>query len=211
MKKLLINLVAFTALTVNGQSKFQLLSPDKTIRIEIQMLTRLSYSVFVDDKKILDQSVIDMNLTDGRSLSHDFKKTIEFNRSVHEIIVAQVPYSRKNIPDEFNETLLQFNNHFAVIFRAYNDGVSYRISTSFKDSFFVSGETAGFRFANNTHAYAPLIQKRDDQDIFHTSFEELYQYKKLDSLSGKDFMYSPVLLKTTNEIFVALTESDLDD
>ena len=35
--------------------------------------------------------------------------------------------------------------------------------------------------------------------------------KILDSLSGDDFMYSPVLTKTSGELFVALTESDLDD
>jgi alpha-glucosidase len=56
-----------------------------------------------------------------------------------------------------------------------------------------------------------VIQKREGLDVFHTSFEELYPYKSLDSLSDKDYMYSPVLIKTPNEIFIAITESDLDD
>ncbi len=212
MKRLLILcLTVFGGLIGRGQSTIKLSSPDKTIRIEMETAKQLSYSVFVDDKKILDESVIDMKLSDGKSLSSNMKTVKETSRSVHETIVAQVPVSRKYIPDEFNEVNLQFDNGFGVIFRAYNDGVSYRIRTSFKDSIFVTKETAGFQFANNAHAYAPLIQKRDDQDVFHTSFEELYPYKNFDSLSDKDFMYSPVLVKSSNGIFVAVTESDLDD
>ena len=171
----------------------------------------MSYAVFVDDKKILDESPIDMKLADGRNLSDDIKIIKSNTRTVHETIVAPVPVSRKYIPDEFNELSLQFSNRFAVIFRAYNDGIAYRIRTSFPDSIFVSRETAVFHFTRNTHAYAPIIQKREGLDVFHTSFEELYPYKNLDSLSESDFMYSPVLVKTSDEIWVAVTESDLDD
>ncbi|HSZ32506.1 MAG TPA: glycoside hydrolase family 97 protein [Puia sp.] len=212
MKKfLLLCFAIYAGLITNGQSLIQLLSPDKNIRIEIQTFNRVSYSVFIDDKKILDECVIDMKLSDGESMSKNMKVVKKTSRFVNETIVARIPVSRKYIPDIFNELILQFNNRFAVIFRAYNDGVSYRITTSFNDSIFVTGETAIFQFNKNTHAFAPVIQKRDDQDVFHTSFEELYPYKNLDSLTDKDFMYSPVLAKTSDEIFVALTESDLDD
>ena len=155
--------------------------------------------------------MIDLNLSDGRSLSVGKKKFAKNERSVREIIVAQIPVSRKYIPDEFNELSIQFSNHFAVIFRAYNDGIAYRIRTSFSDSITVIKETAAFKFMENAHAFAPVIQKREGQDVFHTSFEELYPYKKLDSVSGNDFMYSPVLVKTHDNIWMAITESDLDD
>ncbi len=212
MKRFFLPWVAiFTGFITNAQQKLRLLSPDKTIRIEIQTVNRLSYSVFVDDKKILNESEIDMKLAGDKSLSRDMKLIKKSSRSVHETIVAEVPVSRKNIPDKFNELSLQFKNRFAVIFRAYDDGISYRISTSFNDSIIVSQETAYLQFTQKTYAYVPLIQKREDRDIFHTSFEELYPYRILDSLSDKDYMYSPVLLKTPDGIFVALTESDLVD
>ena len=197
--------------TIQGQSGYQLFSPDKTIHIGVNTNGRLSYSVTVDGRKIMDGSGIDIRLGSGASLSGNLNRIKQSTRSVHEIIVAQVPVSRKYIPDEFNELVLSFANGFAVVFRAYNDGVAYRIQTTIPDSIIVSGETAIFQFTSNTHAYAPLIQKREGLDVFHTSFEELYPLKNLDSLSGNDFMYSPVLTKTSGELFVALTESDLDD
>jgi alpha-glucosidase len=211
MKKII--LFVFAALIVIksfASEKLQILSPDKTIRVEITAANKLSYAVFVDDKKILDSCLIDMQLLNGFALSNNLKIKSTKTRSVNEMIVAQVPVSRKNIPDVYNELAINFKNNFSVIFRAYNDGVAYRIATTLKDSVKIENETAQFHFSNDAHAYAPIIQKRADQDIFHTSFEETYSYKLLDSLSGNDYMYNPVLINTDN-IKVAITESDLDD
>ena len=204
-------LATFVGLTVNGQPKLQLLSPDKTIRVEIKTSGRLSYTVFVDEKKILDESEIDMTLENGRNLSGDMKIIRKNSRRVKEIIVAQVAVSRKNIPDEFNELTIEFASGFSIFFRAYNDGVAYRIRTSFQDSIVVLSEKALFKFMPAAHAYTPIVQKREGLDVFHTSFEELYPYRNLDSVSVNDYMYSPVLVKTVNDIYVAVTESDLDD
>ncbi len=92
---LLFCLVVFIGLDGNAQKKFQFLSPDKSIRVEIKAEGLLKYSVFVDDKKILNDCLIDMKLANGNSLSANMKKVKEMARSVHETIVAQVPYQPK--------------------------------------------------------------------------------------------------------------------
>src|SRR5207249_2241529 len=130
---------------------------------------------------------------------------------VSEFIVSPVPDIRKNISNIYNELLIQFNQNFSVVFRAYNDGVAYRIISKFKDSITIKNETAIFQFTNGAHVFAPLIQKRENLDIYHTSFEELYQYKSLDSLAYKDIMFSPALVSSADNIKIALTESDLLD
>jgi alpha-glucosidase len=164
-----------------------------------------------DDQPIISNGSIDMQLSNEIFLSYTMRIKSTKTKTVNETIVAQIPVSRKNIPNNYNELTIQFKNNFAVIFRAYNDGVAYRIATSFKDSITVVNETADFNFVNGAHAYASIIQKRPDQDVYHTSFEELYPYKSLDSLSYNDYMYSPVLVNTADNIKVAITESDLDD
>ncbi len=223
MKRLLLLFVFACTMAKNfAQQQFQLLSPDKTIKLEIQTGNQLMYSVFIDDKKIISNAIIDMQVAQMLpkalsmqspiiSLSKDLKIKSTKTKNVNEIIVAQIPVSRKNIPDVYNELTINFKNNFAVIVRTYNDGVAYRIATSFKDSVIVQSETAQFTFANNAHAFAPVIQKREGVDIYHTSFEELYPYKLLDSLSANHLMYSPVLINTSDNIKVAITESDLDD
>ena len=125
-------------------------------------------------KRYLDSSLIDMQLPNNIALSNNLKIKSTKTKNINEIIIAQIPVSRKNIPDVYNELTINFKNNFTVIFRAYNDGVAYRIATSFKDSIIVQNETAQFNFKNDAHAWAPIIQKREDQDVFHTSFEETY-------------------------------------
>lgn len=211
MKKLiLLFIVSWVTLETFAQQQFQLASPDKTIQLSVQTNDQLTYSVFVDDKRIIDSSLIDMLLVNGIALSNNLKIKSTRTRSANEMIVAQVPVSKKYIPDVYNELAINFKNNFSVIFRAYNDGVAYRITTSFKDSIIVQNELAQFNFTNEAHAWTPIIHKRDNVDVYHTSFEELYPYNTLDSLSNNDYIFNPVLINT-NDIKVAITESDLDD
>src|SRR5690606_32298163 len=107
----------------------------------------------------------------------------------------------------YNELTLAFSNRFGVIFRVYDDGVAYRITSRFKGEVVVSEERATFNFPGGYRAYAPIIQKREGQDIFHTSFEELFTFKALDSLRSNDQMYSPVLIAAAENIKVGIIES----
>ncbi len=212
MKKIiLLFIIAYTANKNFAQQPLELLSPDKTIRVEINTYDQLTYSIYVAGKKIINESIIDMQLSNNIALSNNRYIKSAKTKSVNETIIAQIPVSRKNILNNYNELTITFKNNFAVIFRAYNDGVAYRIATSFKDSITIINETARFNFTEDAHAYAPIIQKREGLDVFHTSFEELYPYKALDSISYNDYMYSPVLVNTNDNIKVAITESDLDD
>jgi alpha-glucosidase len=185
-------------------------SPDKSIHVTVNTNRSLTYSITIDNKKILEPSVIDMQLTDGKKLSDDLSVQSTKRNSVNQFIEQIVPYQQKNIPDVYNELVIQFRKNFSVIFRAYNDGVAYRIVSRFKDSITVKNETAIFNFINGANIYAPLIQIREGLDIYHTSFEENYQYKSLDSLSSNDEMFSPALV-SFDEIKIAITESDLLD
>ncbi len=211
MKKYLFIIPAFIFSVNSFCQSFKLLSPDKTIKVFIQTTSQLTYSIFTDDVQIIDASPIDMQLSNNISLSKALNIKSTKTKSISETIVAQIPVSRKSIPNIYNELTIQFKNNFAVIFRVYNDGIAYRIATSFKDSITVINETAQFNFENTTTAYAPVVTKRPDQDVFHTSFEELYQHRSLDSFSANDYMFTPVLTSTANDIKVAVTESDLDD
>lgn len=211
MKNFLLLMILITGMHSYSQEKFQLLSPDKTICVNISAKDKLTYSINVDNKNIIHDANINMQLKNGIELSDGLTKISTKTKSVDETIIAQVPVSRRLIPDVYNELVILLKNNFTVVFRAYNDGIAYRIKTGFKDSVTVQDETATFPFSDHSFIWAPIIQKRDGLDIFHTSFEETYPYKYLDSISNTDFMYSPVLVNTTGNIKVAITESDLDD
>ncbi|HXL58043.1 MAG TPA: glycoside hydrolase family 97 N-terminal domain-containing protein, partial [Chitinophagaceae bacterium] len=197
--------------TIKAEDSLHVSSPDNSICVTIGTKKILTYSISVDDKIILEPSVIDIELINGKKLSGNLSVQSTKLHDVNEIITSPVPDIRKNIPDVYNELLIQFEQNFSVAFRVYNDGVAYRIISRFKDSITVKNETAIFQFTNGDCVFAPLIQKREGLDIYHTSFEELYQYKSLDSLSLNDVMFSPALVLSSDNIKIAVTESDLLD
>ena len=207
----LIIFCSFFSFTLEAADSLTVLSPDKSIHVTINTNKSLTYSITIDNKKIIEPSVIDMQLTDGKKLSDYLSVQSTKYNSVNQFIEQIVPYQQKNIPDVYNEVIIQFKKNFSIIFRVYNDGVAYRIISRFKDSITVKNETANFNFIKGANVYAPLIQKREGLDIYHTSFEELYQYKSLDSISSTNEMFSPALVSTMDNIKIAITESDLLD
>ena len=86
-----------------------------------------------------------------------------------------------------------------------------QIETKFKDSIFIQNEIADFNFPTTTQGWLPLIHKRDDSDLFHTSYEEPYPLSILDSLNENNLAYNPVLLFPNDGPKIAITESDLLD
>ena len=186
-------------------------SPDKTVEVNISVGKELRYEVLMDSKPVVNPSVIDMQLISGQQLSAGLRIRTQKRSTVDETIISPVPEKRKQIPNSYNELILGFTNKFGVIFRVYNDGVAYRITGNFRNDILVKSESAVFNFPQGYHAYAPIIQKREHQDIFHTSFEELFAYKTLDSLAADDLMYSPVLIEGAGSIKIGIIESDLRD
>ncbi len=195
-------------LPIRAQDVF---SPDRQLKLSIQLGTKIQYSIFYKNELILSPSTIDMMLADGKKLSDKLAKPKVTTRSVNEIIMSPVPEKRRQIPDMFNEITFRFSNSFGVIFRVYNDGVAYRITTSFKDSIFVQNEVAEFNFPDNPKVYFPEVAKRGNQDKYHTSFEEPYQIKPLDSLTVNNLCFTPLLIAPENTPKIVVTESDLEE
>jgi len=70
---------------------------------------------------------------------------------------------------------------------------------------------ASFNFPANHLFYYPEVVKRDNTDIYHTSFEEPYQLRPLDSLTSANLCFTPVLVAPANGPKIIITESDLED
>ena len=194
----------------SAADSLSLSSPDKSIQVSVKMDNAISYMVSMDKKIIVLPSVIDLTMGDGKRMSDLLFIQSKKITTVDQVITAAVPVQRKTIPDQYNELTIQLKQPFNLIFRVYNDGVAYRIATRFKDSVIIKNETALFRFANGSTLIAPVMQQRDQEDKYHTSFEELYQIRSLDSMLENNMMFSPLLVDEGN-IKIGLTESDLED
>ena len=208
---LLIALFLFPCLEGRPNDTLRVCSPSGKICVKVWMGTQLNYTISFDNKTILQASAIDLLLDNNRALSVNNAIRNSSIKKINEQIIAPVPEKRKIIPDIYNLLSIHFKQPYQVEFRVYDDGVGYRISTSFKDSIYIKNEMATFVFPGSPSAYWPAVEKRKDADIFHTSFESEYPLKKLDSIAAGNLAYSPILVVPETAPRIAITESDLED
>ncbi len=187
-------------------------SPNGKIAISIDNTNGLNYTVKFDNNTVVNNSAIDLVVKEKQSLSNAASVIKQIKHTqIKSIIKVPVADRRKIIVDQYNELVIQFKAPYTLYFRAYDNGVAYRIATQFQDSIYIQNEIANFSFTNTTKGWLPIIHKRDDGDIFHTSFEEAYPFVKLDTLSIHHLSYNPVLLAPENSPKIAIAESDLLD
>ena len=186
-------------------------SPSGKICVKVWMEGELRYSVYENGSPIVMPSDIDMILRDKGTFSTNNGVRSYSVRKVSDNIISPVPEKRKVIKDEYNELSIKFRHPYRVEFRVYDDGVAYRFLTSFKDSIVVEKEIARFRFPDKSAAYYPGIHKREDADIFHTSYEELFTYREMDSIGKQELAFNPVLVSVDRGEKIGITESGLED
>lgn len=199
----------FMALASYGQKSISISSPSGQIKVTVENKDSIYYSVTVNGKSVISPSAIVLTTNQG----HLGIKPVVLRQqqsAVHETIINPVPIKRKNIPDHFNELNIRYQGNFALIFRVYDDGVAYRFRTSLKDSLEIRNEIASFRFAQKADCYFPEVQKRENVDIYHTSFEEPYQILTLQQIRKTQICFSPTLIDDKS-VKTFITESDLID
>lgn len=183
-------------------------SPDNNIKVTVTGGAKLVVSAQYKTTTILEPSALGLSIK-NKSLDWSIRKTSI--RQVNEIITPPVAEKRKEIRDHYYELTIQFKANIQLHVRAYNDGFAYRFASTFTDSIIVEKEIAQYAIPRNTIFYGSAVTKRDDVDIFHTSFEEPYLIKPVDSISSALHFFSPVLAAYANGMKAVITESDLED
>lgn len=204
---------AFLIIHLTGWSAdtLKVCSPSGKICVKVWKGNQLSYSVSYNGRTILESSSIDLIPENNHSLGMNNAIRSSSVKNIKEQIISPVPEKRKIIPDVYSLLSISFRQPYKVEFRVYDDGVAYRILTFFRDSICIKNEIAGFSFPGKPFVYFPQVHKRDDADIFHTSFEEEYPLIRLDSISDGIIGHSPVLVIPETNPKIAITESDLED
>jgi alpha-glucosidase len=183
-------------------------SPDGQIKVSVEGGNHLLISAQYKSNVILKPSEIGLKI---RQITSAFVISNTSIKEKDEVIYPPVPEKRRMIRDHFNELTIIFKSKIYLQIRAYDDGFAYRFGSTVKDSIIVEQEIAQYSIPNQTTFYGPPVNKRDDVDEFHTSFEEPYLIKPIDSVATDILFFSPVLVSYPNNIKVVITESDLED
>jgi alpha-glucosidase len=211
-QRLLVILSIFLGLlsAVTKAQKYEISSADKNIGILVEVDNSITYSVIYKGKTLIPPSEINLFFQpDIYAGKKPVVKSVS-KQSINTTIIPVIKEKRSAIPDVYNELSIRFKNHLYLEFRAYNDGVAYRFGTLTDGEITITHEEASFNFRPGTIVFYPEVTKRQDADIFHTSFEEPYSKAILDTLTSM-FAFSPVLFQAEDLPKVLITESDVND
>lgn len=209
MSRRIVSIVIFVfAILIRSglpSNDYEVLSPDKKIRLKIDIDQQVQYSVFHNAQEILNPSPISMTIKDKGKLGYEPVLEQATQRSVDQEIRPVVRVKSAVIEDNFNEIILTFKKDFNLIFRVYDDGVAYRFQTSFDGSIDILEEEVIYNFGADHHVYFPT------EESFFTHQERLYEYLPLTQITRYKMCYPPALIDINDGPKVAITEADLEN
>lgn len=219
MKKffLLLVIIWVTGWTNNmfGQRLYELRSPDDKIVVAINVGAEVKYRVKHENTIIINDSPISMELGDGKVLGLNGVVRKVRTKTVDEDIDACF-YKKSKVSNSYNELTITFKGNYKLTFRAYNDGVAYRFSTSIRDRINVRKENVSYCFDDDYVAYIPYVNARKgDGDFlsqqFFTSFESQYTIDSISKMDKERIAFTPLLICLKDGKKAVIVESDLED
>lgn len=206
MKKITcVFLLSVAITTVYAQKAIKLTSPDGDLTTEIKLTDKIYYSVWCKSDTLLQDNFLRLHL-DDKVLGDRPKLLSKKEKQINEQLKPIVPLKFSTVENTYNQLLLHFKDKYTVEFRAYNDGVAYRIITDMKDSINIVSEEMNINFPSEQllHVQQP--------GGFKTAYEEIYSHINSREWKPTDKMaVLPMLIDTKKSYKILVSESDLSD
>jgi len=202
---LILALAASCFARPQGKSDWQLRSPDNRIEVDVRTSGRIQYDVLLNGKPLLVGSSISVN-AERKVLGENAKVLSSKQRSVDQILVPVVRQKFAKIRENYNELRLEMDGGYAVVFRAYPEGVGYRFETSLsQEHVTIYGEEASFRFPDNFSVFYP------NEESFFSHNERRYVPQPLRNIRSESLASLPAVVDVGGGAKLAIAESDVDD
>src|ERR1700732_1490865 len=193
------------ASTAFAQASYSLLSPDKRIEVRIRTADRFSYDVLFKGTVLLQNSTFSIDI-DHNTLGLQPKVKATKERSYDGTLEPPVRQKFAKVRENYNELRLTMDGNYAVIFRAYDEGVAYRLETSLPQTEVrVYNEESSFNFPDDYRVYYP------QEESFFSHNERHYLPVNLKTIAPAAIASLPAVVEAANGVKVAIAESDIED
>jgi alpha-glucosidase len=188
-----------------SQSSYSLQSPDRRIEIRVHATERMCYDVLYKAKLLLQDSRISIDI-DHNPLGVNPKVVAAKERSANQVLDPVVRQKFAKIRENYNELRLELEGHYALVFRAYNEGAAYRLETSLpQHEVHVYSEEALFSFAGDHTVFYP------QEESFFSHNERKYLPQRMSQIAPAAIASLPAVVDAGDGVKVAIAESDLDE
>ena len=180
-------------------------SPDRRIEVRVRADDRVRYDVLLKGKPLLQDSTLAIRI-DGATLGERPRIRSAKTRSVDQVVEPAVRLKAAKLREHYNELRLEMDGRWAVVFRAFDQGVAYRIETSLpKGEVKVASEEVTLRFAGDW----PVYFHREEKLFSHN--ERHYVRQPLKDLGEDAFASTPAVIEAPDGVRIAIADSDIED
>ena len=179
-------------------------SPNGALVVTVGVGDQLTWSVSLRGRAVLLPSRLGMTLASGQVLGAKPVVTVTKTRTVDQVLRPVVRIKRAEVRDHYNERRVNFAGGYALIVRAYDDGVAYRFATSLPGEITVTAEDATLAWGGDHLVYFP------EETSFQSHQERQYKQVKISEI-GKRFSGLPAMVVLPYGVKAVITEADLFD
>jgi alpha-glucosidase len=187
-------------------SSYDLRSPDKRIEVRIRTAEGVRYDVLLNGRAILEDSSLSIDV-DHKTFGKDASQVIHAKENSHDEVIEPVVRQKfAKIRDHYNEVRLEMDGGYTVTFRAYNEGVAYRLETSLpQQEVKIYGEEMNLNFSANDIVFYP------QEDSFMSHNERKYLPQHLSDILPTFIATLPAVVDVGHGAMVAVAESDVEE
>ena len=180
-------------------------SPNGALVVTIGTEGQVTWAVTHRGRTVIEPSPIAMTLGDGRVLGEKPAVSRTATRSADQVLKPVVRQKRAEVRDHYNERHIEFAGSYALVVRAYDDGVAYRWATRLPGDITVADEEASFRFAGDHLLYFP------EETSLLSHQERQYKQVKISEITPGRFSSLPAMVQLAGGMKAVITEADLFD
>jgi alpha-glucosidase len=209
--KILVFLLLVLALALSvteyssAQGSYDLRAPDGQIEVRIRTAGQVRYDVVLKGRAVLENCTLSLDV-EHKKLGVEPKVLDAKQRTEDQLVEPVVRQKFAKIRDHYNEVRINMEGGYAILFRAYNEGVAYRFETSLpEEKVKVYSEESVFNFPSNSTVYYP------QEDSFFSHNERKYLPQQLREIAPEFLATLPAVVDIGEGAKLAIAESDLED
>ena len=214
----LLTTLAALAATASNPERFTLSDPEGVNTVTISVGQDITYTVEHRGRRVMGPQRIALELGDGSVvLGRDARVTAKEHRTASETIKPQV-YKRSEVKADYGELTLRCKapagckGTYSIVWRAYPDGVAYRIVTDLAENYTVRSELAEFIPADPEAqmVVAPIKGRTilGEENQWHTNFQNTYKHSAIGQWPKDRQIMLPALVQEGG-VSLCITEADL--
>jgi len=185
--------------------EYNVASPDGSLTIHLTITTDIRYGVAKNGMAFITSSPIGMTLSTGLVVGRNAIVKSTETVSVDDPI-ERLYGKNDGLRDHYNQLRIDFEDNYALIVRAYDEGVAYRFETTLAGNVDVMSEEANFNFVGQPEVIFP------EADSEMRSWERSYNtYPSIASINNNKFAVTPAMFSYEGGVRVVIAESDLFD